>query len=166
MDRRSFLNFGIGAATLMAVTSVEAAPVRNVKFPASNLDWLSKTVDFINSPYRGRVVIATTDGCFIEGPKVECKEFPKETEVKMTSDEFEVPFDINMQAFYVVDKHGNVVAGQVSGMQLKKCQKVTFVTSIHLPPNPFVKPECNCGPKTEPTPKLVPVPEIGSPTPL
>lgn len=166
MDRRSFLNFGIGAAALMTATSVEAAPVRNVKFPASNLDWLSKAVDFINSPYRGRVVIATTEGCYIEGPKVECKEFPKETEVKMTSDEFEVPFDINMQAFYVVDRLGNVVAGQVSVMQLKKCQKVTFVSSIHLPPNPFVKPECSCGTKAEPTPKLVPTPEVEGPTPL
>lgn len=130
--------FGASVSTLEAKLNL----ARRVKFPGCSLDWLSNTVDYIKSSFRGQVILLV-DGCYIDGPKIECKEFPKETEVKLTSEEWTVPRDMNIEKFFVVDREGNVIVERPGREGIKACSKLTFEAVIHLPALTFSKP-CSC----------------------
>lgn len=164
MISRRQMFVALGALTCFG-RSVHAAIPAKVKFPCDNLDWLSKTVDYVKSPFRGRYVLVDANGCFIKGPKVDCKEFPTDTEVKTTSEEYVVPQDMTIKEFYLIDAKNNIIGGNICGGQFKACDKITFTVSIHLPAIPFNKCDCSktVDEKTNgvsPTP--IPVPSIES----
>lgn len=156
MDRRDWikiLGFGVlfGASTSTLQAKLNLA--RRLKFPGCSLDWMSNTVDFIKSSFRGQVVLLVGD-CYIDGPKIDCKEFPSDTEVKLTSAEWQAPKDMTIKTMLVVDRHGNVICEKEIDKTVKACDQLTFTYSIHLPPLKFSKP-CSCD-KTS-------APELGQP---
>ena len=134
----------------------EAAPARfarRVKFPGTSLDWMSNTVDFIKSPFRGQTVLLVGD-CYIDGPKIACKEFPSETVVQLTSENWQAPRDMTIKSMLVVDRSGNVICEREINKIVKACDELTFTYTIHLPSFKFSKP-CSCDRTT--------IPELGRP---
>lgn len=145
MNRRNWLKtFSLGALFVAPISILHAKfnPSRRIKFPATSLDLVSNTVDFIRSPFRGQVILLA-DGCYVNGPKIDCKEFTSDTEIVLTSEKWVVPRNMTIKSMLIADRYGNILCEQVIDRTVAACDELTFSYTIHLPTLNFTKP-CNC----------------------
>lgn len=149
MNRRDVVRIGmfglLFGGSLKTVTASISNRRQAAKLPCDGLDWMSNTVDFIKSPFRGRIILVDDKCCEHLGPKIACKEFPSNIEVKFTSEEYQFTDDINLKRFYIVDKHANVIISKEVNESYKACTKVTLTSILHLPTVPFAP--CVCEPQ-------------------